>query len=377
MRYPIKFFIILVVWVAPLKVACQGNLLANPIAFDHVKEGLFYIYNTESEQAEKYIRQTEKLMPQHPVGPMMRALNINWSANPIEADTEEFRKLIGHLQLSLDRTKNYLKNDPENMEAVFFAMAIYSWLAQFYDEDGQTFKALNAAKNAYQYMKVGFDMLDQSPEFYFSTGLYNYYRVQYPESNPVYKPFLWFFREGNKELGLSQLDHASSEAIFTRAEASMYLAHIYLRYEDKPSQAVTYSSELVQRFPGNIFFKINYTEALLAAAEYNKAYPIIQKLLKEEKLFYRMSGEIFYAIYYEKHLKDTEVAKIWYRKSLESGKNLGARANNKKSLAYAGLARIAAANRQVDQARDYYRTAMKLAQYDEVKNEAKHYLRNN
>ncbi len=361
----------------PFEAAAQGDLMDNPTALEHVEKGLFYIYNTESEQAEEYIKQTEKLMPQHPVGPMMKALNINWSENPIEADTEDFRKLIGHLQISLDRTKTYLKNDSENMEAIFFAMAIHSWLAQFYDEDGQTFKALSAAKKAYQYMKIGFEMLDQSPEFYFSTGLYNYYRVQYPESNPIYKPFLWFFRDGNKELGLSQLDHASEKAIFTRAEASMYLAHIYLRYEEEPAKAVKYSRDLVERFPDNTFFKINYTEALLAAAKYTTAYPITQKLLQEEKPFYRMSGEVFTAIHYEKHLANLTMAKTWYQKSLESGEDLGARADNKKSLAYAGLARIAAARQQVDEARSYYRTAMKLAQYDGVKNEARRYLRNN
>ena len=373
MKHWIIFFVLLIAF----KASSQGKLLENPVALECVKKGLFYIYNTESAQAETYVDQADKLMPKHPVAPMLRALNINWSANPIEADTEEFRKLIGYLQLSLDRTKNYLKQDPNNLEAVFFAMAIYSWLAQFYDEDGQTLKALNSAKKAYQYMKIGFEMLDLSPEFYFSTGLYNYYRVQYPESNPVYKPFLWFFREGNKQLGLSQLDHASDHAVFTRAEASMYLAHIYLRYEEKPVQAVRYSGKLVTEFPQNTFFKVNHTESLLAAAEYTKAYPIIQKLLLEKKDFYRMSGEIFYGIYSEKHLADFDKAKQWYEKALASGEELGARADNKKSLAYAGLARIAAANQQVDQARSYYRNAMKLAQYDGVKNEAKRYLRNN
>ena len=106
-------------------------------------------------------------MPEHPVGPMMRALNVNWSSNPIEADSEEFKKLNGFLQLSLDRAKVYLKKDSDDIEAIFFAMAIYSWLAQFYDEDGNTIKALGAAKKAYQYMHQGFDLLDESPEFLF------------------------------------------------------------------------------------------------------------------------------------------------------------------------------------------------------------------
>ena len=355
----------------------QRNLLDHPEVLEIVKNGLYFIYNTESEQAEKYIRKVEQSIPEHPVGSMMRALNINWSSNPIEADTEEFRKLIGHLQLSLDRTEAYLKKDQNNLEAIFFAMAIHSWLAQFYDEGGQTFKALSAAKKAYHYMKIGFGLLDENPEFYFSTGLYNYYRVQYPESNPVYKPFVWFFREGDKALGLQQLDHASFEAVFTKAEALMYLAHIYLRYENNPLLATRYSGRLVKMYPKNTFFKVTYTEALLAGDKYNSAKSLIEKLVASEKDFYRMSGEIFYGIYLEKHQQKYSMAKDRYLEALTIGETLGARADNKKSLAYAGLARIAHKKGQVEEAKDYYRKAMKLAQYDQVKKEGKSYIRAN
>lgn len=369
-----KYWVIFFVFLSP-GVFSQGALLDQPYALEIVKKGLFHIYNTESKRAEEYIRQVEALMPGHPVGPMMRALNTNWGSNPLEIGSEEFRKLNGFLQLSMDRTDQLLQNDPRDMEAVFFAMAINSWLAQFYDEDGATLKALNAAKKAYHYMKLGFEMLEQSPEFYFSTGLYNYYRVQYPESNPIYKPFMWFFRSGDKELGLAQLQRASEEATFTKAEASMYLAHLNLRYELKPQAAIKFSRHLVEQYPKNVFFKINYTEALLAGDKYQQAFPIIQKLVQEDKSFYKMSGEIFYGLYLEKYARDLQKAGKWYQQSLQTGNDLGRRADNKKSLAYAGLARIAHAQGQAETARAHYRQAHKLAQYHIVKDEAKAYLR--
>lgn len=341
-----------------------------------VKKGLFYIYNTDQRKAEQYIQTVEELMPHHPVAPMMRALNTNWSSNPLETDSEAFQQLMNYLQLSLERTKNYLKRDPEDIEAVFFAMAIHGWLAQFYDEDGQTFKAFGAAKNAYHYMKTGFELLNESPEFYFSTGLYNYYRVVYPEVNPVYKSFVWFFRDGDKKLGLSQLDYASNYALFTKAEASMYLAHIYLRYEDQPEIAVKYSRRLVEMYPNNTFFKVNHAESLLAAERFDQALPLVELLLEQQKDFYRMSGEIFQGVYYEKHLANLKEAKSWYKRSMVTGENMGPRADNKKSLACAGLARIARAEGDDEGARRYYRDALKLAQYDKVKDEAKEYLRN-
>ncbi|MDH3708716.1 MAG: tetratricopeptide repeat protein [Cyclobacteriaceae bacterium] len=372
-----KYWVIFFVFISSFKSYPQQRLLEHPHALAIVKKGLFHIYNAETHEAVGYIEQVEQLMPKHPVGPMMRALNTNWSSNPLEIDSKEFNQLNGHLQLSLDLTKKMLQDDPKHMEGVFFAMAINSWLAQFYDEDGSTFKALNAAKRAYHFMKLGFELMDQSPEFYFSTGLYNYYRVQYPESNPVYKPFMWFFRSGDKQLGLEQLEEASKIATFTKAEAAMYLAHLNLRYEQKPKVAVKFSGQLVKQYPNNIFFKINFTEALLAAGYYQQAYTIIQNLLQQKKTFYRMSGEIFYGLYLEQFEKNPGKALIWYTKSLDTGKDLGPRADNKKSLAHVGIARINHAGGDHHQARDHYKQALKLAQYDTIKDQAKAYLRNN
>jgi len=371
MRIWLFFF----VFASVIETSGQNRLLEHTEALSLVKKGLYFIYNTEADKATQYIIQVEHLMPQHPVGPMMRALNTNWSSNPLSTESQEFKILNGHLQQALARTKELLSHDPKHMEAVFFAMAINSWLAQFYDEEGSTFKALGSAKKAYHFMKIGFGMLDQSPEFYFSTGLYNYYRVQYPEANPVYKPFMWFFRSGNKSLGLKQLEHASNTATFTKAEAAMYLAHLNLRYEQNAQQAVYFSKSLVDQYPKNTFFKINYTEALLAAKAYPQAFPIIQTLTKKRKPFYRMSGEIFYGVYLEQSAKDTQNALKWYHKALETGSDLGRRANNKKSLAHAGIARIALINGNAQLAKEHYRKALKLAQYDTVKDEAKAYLR--
>jgi len=221
-----RVYIFISLFFCTFLLSAQTPLLENKEAMDLIKKGTFHIYNTDYKKAKVYIDQLQKLLPKHPAAPMMYALNINWSQFPLETDTDEFAALKNHLLTALERTEVKLEKDEDDIEGIFFAMAIHSWLAQFYDEDGSTFKALGSAKRAYNYMKKGFDLTDRSPEFYFSTGLYNYYRVQYPESNPVYKPFMWFFRNGDKALGLKQLKIASAKALFTRAEASMYLAHL-------------------------------------------------------------------------------------------------------------------------------------------------------
>ena len=69
-------------------------------------------------------------------------------------------------------------------------------------------------------MKTGFDLMHKNPEFYYTTGLYNYYREQYPESHPGYKTVVWVLAGGDKEKGLQLLHKASKEALFTKTEAT-------------------------------------------------------------------------------------------------------------------------------------------------------------
>ncbi|MEZ0611599.1 hypothetical protein ACAW74_24015 [Fibrella sp. WM1] len=46
-------------------------------------------------------------------------------------------------------------------------------------------KAVGESRKAYVYMKDGFQLMDKNVEFYFSTGLYNYYVERYPIGHSV------------------------------------------------------------------------------------------------------------------------------------------------------------------------------------------------
>jgi hypothetical protein len=47
---------------------------------------------------------------------------------------------------------------------------------------------------------------------------------QYPENHTAVKPFMFFFADGDKALGLKQIETSISKGIFTRTEASFWLA---------------------------------------------------------------------------------------------------------------------------------------------------------
>ena len=59
-------------------------------------------------------------------------------------------------------------------------------------------------------------------------GLYNYYVEWVREHYPSFRPVLWFFRRGDKALGLIQLRKAAHYSMYSRVEAQTFLMKILL-----------------------------------------------------------------------------------------------------------------------------------------------------
>jgi predicted Zn-dependent protease len=294
---------------------------------------------------------------------------------PISSQSPYFDDFHNNLQETLSRAEMLMEKDKNNEEGIFFALAAHGYLSQYYAEEKSNLKALKEIKNAYSYMKSGFNLLDKSPEFYYTTGLYNYYREQYPESHPVYKPFVWIFASGDKEQGLKQLDKASKTALFTKIEATNYAAHIYLRYEAEATFAEKYAAKLVKLYPGNHLFRAIYSETLLNLGKYWEAIPHINHLTHNVSPFFKMTGDVYHAIRLEKHEKKLEVAKEAYFKVIEDSKRIPLKTEHYISMAYCGLARISQLQGDKNKAKEYYKIAINMAHYPSVRKEAEEGLK--
>ncbi|CAN5132543.1 hypothetical protein BH23BAC1_BH23BAC1_00230 [soil metagenome] len=342
-----------------------------------VEVAMFNMYNLNSTESEKCIEKIEDLLPVHPVSPFLKALNIYWKEMPIHSKHSEFGNFIALLQETIDRSASLLEKDKKNEEAIFFSLAAHGYLAQYYADEKSIFKAIREANNTYSYMKLGFNMLYDHSEFYYTTGLYNYYREQYPEMHPLYKPFMWFFAGGNKQLGLEQLKIASQDAVFTRVEALNYAAHINLRYELNPAKAEKFAVQLVKEFSRNNLYKAIYIETLLTLEKFSEARPLIFELESANSSYFKMIGEVYKATLLEKQEKKYEQAKISFNRAIEFSSAISIKTDHYKSMSYCGLARLSLKSGDNEAARDHYKKALGIAQYYSVKKEAEKFLNKN
>lgn len=132
-------------------------------------------------------------------------------------------------------------------------------------------------------MKIGLLNSDKQPEFLYSSGVYNYYRICYPEIHPILKPFMFFFADGNKKLGLAQLE-AGIKTVFVKNESLFYIGYIYNKYEGTPAKGLPFSLELTKKFPNNHWYSLQRAELLSLTGNYEGANEFIEKLEKQSLL---------------------------------------------------------------------------------------------
>jgi len=339
-----------------------------------IQEGLDKTYNFQFYEAELLYQDVKKRHPSSPAYNFLMAVNVYWRILQENKFKEKSKEYLTYLEAALKQTETILDKDSKNLEGVFFALVIHSSYTLYYTRNKDNLKTTGAAKQTYHYMKQGFKLKERFPDFYFSTGIYDYYVVQYPESYPAFKPFMWFFAPGDKQRGISEIEIAAKQAIFVKTEALNYLANIYLKYESKPAQSLTYISPLSKKYPNNFFFTVKYTEALIAAGKYEEAEKFILPLYYSGQRFFEMASYVFSAEVYEKHRNKLDAAKIYYQKAVNAFPEVDAPVKDYLSFAYCGLARIADKQGDKKLAKGYYEKALKVAEYNSVKKEANDYL---
>lgn len=372
LKYPFTFLILL--WlVSP--VYCQYKILEDKGALEKVHQAIDSIYNLNFDAADVIITDLEKELKDYPGTSLLKAFYVNWEYRPIKIEHKSYKLFESYLLKGIEKSEAMLSQDENDVEAIFFLMACHSFLAELYANNSQNFKALGEAQDAYRYIKIGFDLVEENPEFYFSSGIFNYYREKYPEENPFYKSVIWLFRGGDMEEGLKMLEKGYDNAVFTKAECLTYLFHINLRYEDKPATSIYYSDLLKDKYPNNLYYISNFIENSIRLETYDEIYPHIDRLLASENSYYQYLGEIFFGIYIAKTGGKLNEAMAHLKTADKLGDQEGIRVPHYDSILFLALGKIYKKIGNNDLANHYFKKSVKSAEYIAYRKDAEEMLR--
>ncbi|UCG28614.1 MAG: tetratricopeptide repeat protein [Bacteroidales bacterium] len=346
----------------------QIRLFNRQDLLDQIRAGIDHIYNYEFEAASSQFDEVEKVIPWHPVIPFLRGFQIYWEANPITPYDERSDLFVSYMEESISIAQSITEENEDDIEAVFFDLASNAILLLYYADNGETGKVLSRAGYTYRLIKKGFILQEEFPEFCFFTGVYNYYRVVYPEIHPIYKPISLLFPPGDKEYGWDLLTWIKQNSVFLRAEAMYFMSHIAMSMEDDPGLSQEFTSEVLTIFPQNNFFRVRHLLGLNSAGKYREMEQHVNILLKQEvnDQFALMAAFIFRGVMEEKLHRDYISAREYYREGLKICEKYGVRAGNYAATANLGISRIYKLQGNNRRSREYWKKARSLAKYDYI-----------
>jgi hypothetical protein len=343
----------------------EAQVLKDTATLKLVKETVDQIYNMRFNDAGETTNLIRERYPEHPVGFLLNGMIIYWKNYPLLTGSDASRDFENQMRLCISKCENFA---PENEAEFLLAnLCARGGLLAFYTGNDLSSKAFSLGRTSYRYLMRSFEFMGTFPDFYYFTGLYNYYREAYPDVHPVYKPLFALFPRGDRLKGMNELRTAFKESIFLRAEASTFLSSNYKFFENDFVNALYFSRLIFNEYPLNIVYSINYIEDLLLNGKYDEAEKLIESPdSKTDNKYYQAQLTILRGILAEKKHDDLNRAEQEYLKGLENISGYGKYGNQYAAYAWFGLSRISGLNNDRHNQRIYRRKALDLTDFGNV-----------
>jgi hypothetical protein len=355
--------VILMILICSGSFPADGQILSDTSAVRIIREGIKNIYNLKFEDALKVYNTIYRLYPEHPVVSLYKGIVTYWENYPLIPSSPASTSYEEDLRTCI-RLCEKNNHHSDHAEILLADLCARGMLLLFYADNGMTSEVIPLARNTYHSLRESFSYTSVYPDFYYFTGIYNYYRDTYPRIHPVYKSVAFLFPPGDSAVGLKQLLKCGEEAIVLEAEAYFILSWIYVNYENSYRSGLLYSKRLNEMYPDNLLYRATFLKNLLLLNEYDEAENIIGAYSGGNgNAYYRSQLNIFNGIIQEKKYKNNVLAGEFYNKGIAGLANFGTYGKEYSAYGYFGLSRICDKNGDKQGKRLYHRKAMQLADF--------------
>ncbi len=341
----------------------QISYLNRSDLLDRVDSCLTHTYNFSFVKAHQFQQELSRETPGHPAPYFLEALIIYWEEFPLTPENKASDRFVNLMDRSVKLAQDYLENKNTHLEGVFFDLFSRAFKAMFWADNGKSGKVVADLRTMYRHTKEGFKLKDQFNEFYFSTGLYNYYIEAYPKAHPAYKPMVAFMQDGDKNLGLRQLNYAINHTVFLKVESTLFMSLIQLKYEKDLNTATIFAERLYREYPQNIFYHGHLLTILLHQHRFGRVQEVLEATKTQNDPYSEMIKVMAGAFLAEKKSKNYQMAWKGYLNTLKIADTFGPFADQFKAIGYMGLSRLSRLKGQGSEANKYARKASKYTVY--------------
>lgn len=344
----------------------KGQILKDSTSISLIKKGIDKVYNFQFDEAYKISSELSKLYPGHPVNYLFNGMITYWENYPLITTSVKRESFEEQMKKCIEECDTYI-NPVNEAEILLVNLCARGLLLLYYTDNYLSLEVFPIAASTYQCIRRSFNFTAQYSDFYFFTGVYNYYREAYPDAHPVYKTLAFIFPKGSKTKGLEQLQVVAKNSIMLKAEAYTFLTQIFLSFENDYQQATFYSKSLHVVYPDNPEYLGIYIKNLLLIKQYDEAEKEITSSTSNiGSPFFQAQVAIFSGILQEKKYHDYKKAQQFYLKGTKDISVFRSYGNEFAAYAYFGLSRISKINGDEDKAEFYRKLALKLADFKNI-----------
>ena len=344
----------------------HGQILKDTNSINLLKRGVDYIYNFQFDNARAVTQKLKQSYSGHPVEYLLTGMMTYWENYPLIPSSQASVSYKNDMQNCI-RLCEETSNTSDYPEYLLANLGARGMLLMYYADNNISEDVFSLATSTYRYIRQSFDYTSFHSDFYFFTGLYNYYREAYPDAHPIYKLLAIFFPKGDREKGLMEMQIAVKKSIMLKAESSFFLTHIYINFENDYQQAYVYSKLLHDLYPANLQYLAYYIRNLLLIKKYDEAENLV--ILSDGitgNSFFRAQLTIFNGILQEKKYHNIARARKNYQKGLSDISVFGYYGNEYAAYACFGLSRIFDLADDKSNKRIYRKKALELTDYKNV-----------
>ncbi|MBN2632070.1 MAG: hypothetical protein JXR66_00840 [Bacteroidales bacterium] len=350
-----------------MPLSSGAQILGDTFAIRIITRGMQNIYNFRFGEAGEASDSLAVLYPGHPVIDLFDGMRVYWENFPLLPTSDATLQFENLMRRCIDKSEKETAPSPAyEAEYLLTRMCARGLLLLFYADNDMSGNVIPLAASTYRPLMLSFGYTSRCTDFYYFTGVYNYYRDAYPQVYPVYKAVAFMFPPGDMQLGLRQLEECGQTSIALRAEAYFILSWIRLNFERDAEEALPLLLHLVDSYPNNPLYRICYIKNLLLLKRYGEAEEVLERYRADRNLFYSSVVPVLEGIIQEKKYFNTELAFSNYKTGVSALSAFGAYGNEYAAYGYYGLSRLAALAGNNHERRNYRRQAQSLAEFRDI-----------
>ena len=362
------------------------SISAQTSDFDsRVNDGIKQIYNIKFTEAEKTFRSVMADYPEQPAGRFFLAM-IDWWKILLDPDNESYDEIFFQkIEDVIYQCDQILDKNPKDVNALFFKGGSIGFRGRLRAFRESWLKAADDGREALPIVEEAAALDPNNMDVQLGFGIYNYYAAVIPNENPLIKPLMIFFPDGDKEKGIQQLKNTALNGKFAKYEARYFLMTLYYRYENNSMLADDYAKMLTNDFPDNPVFEKWRGRIAVRRGDYQLVDSIFNSVLSkaDKKMFgYTTPNSIREAAYYVGNNFRTngqlDSAKTFFQRCIqesqkidEEGEESGFQVN-----AYVYLAQMEELLNNKDEAIRLYKKILNIKDYGRSHSIAENSLKN-